>query len=138
MKIKYLIITFLAGFVCMFSIIKTVIYLKEANKVPVVTTVTVSHSVFLPYDNLKRRIIENGDTLAYQMLKDSMRNDPNITDSLFLFYSLVMANSYQYRPAFDDVVNVLSSLRDSAVSNRLNIDSLISIYSERNVRQLKQ
>ena len=138
MKIKYLIIAFLAGFVCMFSIIKTAIYIKETNKVPTVTTVTMSHSVFLPYDDLKRRIIENGDTLAYQMLKDSMRNDPNITDSLFLFYSLVMANSYQYRPAFDDVVNVLSSLRDSAVSNRLNIDSLISIYSERNVRQLKQ
>ena len=98
----------------------------------------MSHSVFLPYDDLKRRIVEKGDTLAYQMLKDSMRNDPNVTDSLFLFYSLVMANSYQYRPAFDDVVNVLSSLRDSAVSNRLKIDTLISIYSERNVRQLKQ
>lgn len=138
MKRKYLIIAFLAGFVCMFSIIKTAIYIKKANKVPTVTTVTMSHSVFLPYDDLKRRIIENGDTLAYQMLKDSMRNDPNVTDSLFLFYSLVMANSYQYRPAFDDVVNVLSSLRDSAVSNRLKIDSLISIYSERNVRQLKQ
>ena len=136
MKIKYLIIAFLAGFVCMFTIIKSAIYIKEANKVPAVTTVTTSHSVFLPYDDLKRRIVENGDTLAYQMLKDSMRNDPDITDSLFLYYSFVMANSYQYYPAFNDIAKVLSSLRDSTATNCPYIDSLISIYSERNPIQM--
>lgn len=52
------------------------------------------------WDSLKSRIIEHGDTIAYLRLRSEYTHMP---PDGFLFWALVMANKYEYLPAYCDV-----------------------------------
>ncbi len=50
---------------------------------------------------LKKKIIENGDTVSYETLSTSYLDNPQPEE--FLFYSIIMANKYNYPQANFDV-----------------------------------
>lgn len=127
MKYKYYIIvlSFLIGFgVTYFAKGKN----DDGPKI-VIERFEFGHSNFLPYEQLKRRICESGDTVAYRLLIDSLSIDANVEYPIILFYSLVMLNSYNYLPAQKDVVDALLSIRDEFATN-WDVDSLIQIYKQ--------
>src|SRR6188768_3469218 len=58
-------------------------------------------------DSLYNRALHHGDTLAYLNLRMIYYIGGSRTED-FLYYSLIMSNKYNYKPAADDVYFILS------------------------------
>jgi TPR repeat protein len=69
--------------------------------------ITVNSRTYLPIEELKNLVLENGDTRAYDALcyaYDYLQED---NEYEYLIYSMFMANKYNYPPAYLDVYNCL-------------------------------
>jgi TPR repeat protein len=85
---------------------------------------------------LKKAIIENGDTLAYDKLF-TMYLDYKYQEEL-LFYSLIMANKYNYIDAYFDVFYEFFSINEYYGGERNSLDSLDKDSKDMAIRYLKQ
>lgn len=70
-----------------------------------------------PINELKELVLLKGDTMAYDELKTAYLTDKYKEE--YLLYSIVMANKYNYPPAFYQVYNCLTSVFEYS---KLNID----------------
>ncbi len=74
----------------------------------------------LPGMEKRKAIMKHGDIVAYHQLVDSVKRMRNMPYPTYLFYSMVMANIYNYAPANYDVFEALNTL----FSPRNKIDSM--------------
>jgi len=67
---------------------------------------TFLHTV--PFDSLKRQIVNHGDSQCYESLKVEYMDIDAIEN--LLPWSLIMANKYNYRPAYFDVYMAIQGI----------------------------
>jgi len=73
---------------------------ETMTKIPVLVQPPSTPNPSKDWDSLKSRIMEHGDTIAYLRLRSDYTHMP---PDGFLFWALVMANKYDYVPAYCDV-----------------------------------
>lgn len=103
----------IGAFVC-----GTIVY--KCHYVPPKASITVLWPLSLPGMEKRKAIMKQGDIVAYHQLVDSVKRMRNMPYPTYLFYSMVMANIYNYAPANYDVFEALNTL----FSPRNKIDSM--------------
>ena len=100
----------------------------EESKSLIVADLKISHPC-LSSQNLKaQEVFQKGDTIAYRQIVDSIISDIHSSNSNYFCYSLVMANKYDYVPAYYDTYK---SLNDCYGKNEVIMDEktkAIAIY----------
>ena len=96
-------------------------------------TVYISYTCYkpqVPYNHERvDRVLKNGDVNSYIEIVDSIKSDSNQPYPTYLYYSLVMADEYNYAPAFYDVY--------AALTDKNGVDSLDGETKELAMRYLK-
>lgn len=94
------------SFILLGSMIRFMI--EESNK----GIIQIQEEIPLAYeDSLRLKVLSKGDTDSYLNLRDYFY-DTKYPNEL-LFYSLVMAKQYNYRPAYDDFCKNLKAFYDN-------------------------
>ncbi len=76
-------------------------------------------------DSLKVKVLQYGDTIAYQEMKNALHSQ-NLSHEMW-FYSIVMAKQYHYPQANNDVCEILNSLYKDHESLG-GVDSLSKVF----------
>jgi len=97
-----------------------------------VADLKISHTC-LACNNLKvKAVFQKGDTVAFRQIVDSIISDIHSSNSNYFCYSLIMANKYDYAPAYFDVYQ---SLIDCFSENHTEMDdktkNIVQYYLER-------
>ncbi|WP_289659111.1 hypothetical protein [Flavobacterium panacagri] len=69
-------------------------------------------------DSLSKRVIEHGDTLAYNQIQ-GIYNIAEQKQTSALYYALIMANKYNYNRAYRDVYEILNSDKVDKKTNEM-------------------
>jgi hypothetical protein len=81
----------------------------EKRKIDKMEVVATLNNTGIPIENLKKSVIDHGDIQAYRNLHIEYLN-VEFYEGEFLFYSIIMANKYNYPPANYYVYKCLTGL----------------------------
>lgn len=78
---------------------------KQKTEKPI-EVITMNHTRSI--DTLKELVLSKGDTIAYNELHTAFMNEKYLEE--YLLYSIIMANKYNYPPAYYQVYDCLTSI----------------------------